>query len=104
MGESVGREQGVFGVSNYYRKHQLPPLPYTKKGFNEQLHVPVEIHAVMKAALFRFLFIPLSPPSDLTFIIPSKAQKLQQPPPLICWVYFGWSLNQSLACAGSKYH
>lgn len=78
MGESVGREQGVFGVSNYYRKHQLPPLPYTKKGFNEQLHVPVEIHAVMKAALFRFLFIPLSPPSDLTFIIPSMSLEREQ--------------------------
>lgn len=34
---------GVFGVSNCYRKRrkqQLPLLPYTKNGFNEQLHVP----------------------------------------------------------------
>lgn len=36
---------GVFRVSNSYGKHrkhqlQLPLLPWTKRGFNEQLHVP----------------------------------------------------------------
>lgn len=70
LGESVG-QKGVYRVSNCYRDHQLPLVPYTKKGFNEQIPVPsgepcchescsisVPFHPAFLLQTWRSLFLP----------------------------------------------
>lgn len=51
---------GVFRVSNWNRKPQLPSSLTLRGVLMSSFRSPVEIHAAMKAALFLFLFIRLS--------------------------------------------
>ena len=109
-----GGERGVFRVSNRHRKqrkHQLHLLSYTMKGFNEQLHAPSGDPRCYKS---RSISVPFHPAPllqtwhSLFFPSPRRERKTLQlllfPPPFKWWVYFGWGLNQSPACADSNFH